>query len=171
MANLKKLKPKKVNKEGSENKKKVVIFAESPTYYEQKYNLFSPYFKAEDLPKELKEIYDKYVKAKDEYEKYSESPSSEDNPDLYSLNQSVHGFYRDFENHPLNTFGERQDPTFKIEGNKLKNYYNKQGIDAEVLPIYDKDSSAIKEKIASLRPQDDVALLGHSGDRMGGLSP
>lgn len=95
--------------------------------------------------------YEQFVKDHDDYSKLEKRRS-----ELRDM----------FNNSEFNT--PHRDSTFIKEGNKLKQFYNNNDIDANVIPLYgEADTSKVHN--ANINNNDDVALFGHSGSKLAGI--
>lgn len=84
--------------------------------------------------------------------------------DYSSYSEKAHKLEKNF----IDKTPSGYDNSFVKEGRKLKGFYKKQGIDAEVVPFYG-DRDALKDSLTDLTPDDEVVLMGHAGTKMGGL--
>lgn len=77
--------------------------------------------------------------------------------------------YQSFYTHPANPYETKMDSTFIKEGNNIKTFYkNNPNVSVDVLPFYD-NFNDLKPKLDSLDVNDDIAIFGHSGGKLGGI--
>lgn len=69
----------------------------------------------------------------------------------------------------INPLIEKKEDTFITEGNKLQEWYDKQGLSTSVIPIYGiQDTSKVNAALKDVDLQD-VGIMGHSGKILGGI--
>lgn len=133
-------------RDGGELGKKAYIFAETPPPSMQySHELNMPKDTDTDLINQLRSQYN----------------ASTDTPSKEAIeNQFYHS--------SINPIIEEADSSFVIEGNKLKDFYARQGIDAQVIPMYGLQDTSLVNNLG-ITPEDDVALFGHTGTKMAGI--
>ena len=103
--------------------------------------------------------------------KYREEGGYDDiNKSIDVYKKRINEIRDEFYNEEINPIEKLRDPTFITEANNVKSFYARTdpNVDVEVIPFYE-EADLFKNKVDTLEKDDDIAIFGHYGSRIGGI--